>query len=315
MKLPSAEVNMKLKAAPKDKPMAAKVALEKLNDKGEDRRVVSPQNGPRLPEGGITKHLQGIAVHGSKVFLTTSASGGKIISATREAKSRVYIVKDKLVGFDQKVHPGGIQIIGHYLAIPVYNSNYSGVEIRDINDDLRLVKQFRTSRKPYCVGVTTTRDSAGEFYILAVVTENNGNRVEIYRTPSNLLLGDSNCFFELRWTYKAKLKRRKNPNKDWNSYPNNISLLSDTKGNVYFLGLYKRVGVGDNADLYHLDFGQPEDKMFQRLSRFHAKCHPAPAFRWGAGASVVRGNALEIYACEMNVKNKTTIRMDYFFSA
>jgi len=313
MALPAIEKNKKLKATPLGKPMAAQVALKKLRARGKIRLVIESDTGPQIPVGGIKKHLQGIAIRGTRVFLTTSVRGGKIITARATPDRQHFIVKSEPVVFDMKVHPGGIQIIGHYIVIPVYGKQYTGIEIRDINDGLSVVKRFNTHRKPFCVGVATTNDGAGEFYVLAVVTDSKGRRVDVYRTPSNLLLKDPACFFELRWTYRAS-PNVKDPKKDWNGYPNNISLLSDTGGNVYFLGLYKTALIGgkDFADLYHMDFGQPESKMFRRLSRFHARCNPGPAFRWGASASVVGSAALEIYACEKDVQNKTTIRTDLF---
>ncbi len=85
--------------------------------------------------------------------------------------------------------------------IPIFNKNYTGIEIRDINDGLSVIKEFRTDRRPYCVGIATTSDDKGEFYVMAVVTDSKGRRVNIYRTPSNLKLKDPSCFFELHWIY------------------------------------------------------------------------------------------------------------------
>ena len=315
MALPAAEKNRKLKAAALGQPMAAETALKKLKKKGTQRLIVRQPGGPTIPDashqGGL--HLQGIAVRSNRVFLTTSARSGKIISARSDGPGK-YGVDTPAVGFGRRLHPGGVQSIGHYLVIPVYGGGWEGIEIRDTSNHLALVKKFRTSRKPYCVGIATTRDADGEFYILAAVTQSDGSRVEVYRTPSNLQLTDPACHFELRWMHKAPLPAS-DPDKEWNGYPNNISLLSDTRGNVYFLGLSKTQVTGgeDWADLYHMDLVRPEQTMFRRLHRFHAKCHSAPAFRWGAGATVTGPDSIEIHACERNVQdNNSKIRVDVF---
>jgi hypothetical protein len=240
----------------------------------------------------------------NRVFLTTSAKGGKIITGLSTVDKQHYIVDREAYGFDtkDKVHPGGIQIIGHYLVIPIYYKQYTGIEIRDIDDKLSIVKRFRTEKNPYCVGITTTHDQTGEYYVLAVVTHNKGRRVDIYRTPSGLELKNPNCDFDLRWTYKASTDNT-DPKKDWNGYANNISLVSDSKGNIYFLGFYNtsELGTGKNyVDLYRMDLSQPEDKIFIRLSRIRAKTDKG-SFRFGGSASVVGTDSLEIYACERNV--------------
>lgn len=218
------------------------------------------------------------------------------------------------MGYDEKTHLGGVQVIGHYLVIPIYFKQYTGIEIRDIDNELKIVKQFRTERKPYCVGIATSNDSMGEFYVLAVVTHNKGKRVDIYRTPSNLNLSDPGCFFELRWTFNASSKVE-DTKKDWNGYANNISLLSDTRGNVYFLGLFNSsaLGIGKNfADLYHMDLKQPEEKIFRRLGRFSTSRSLEVGFRFGGSASVVSQDALEIYACARNPADKHTIKANLY---
>jgi len=319
MAIPPSEKNKKLKASPPGEPMSAKVVLKLLRARGKAALIISSDSGPQFPIGGIKEHLQGIAIRKDgrgrpHAYLTTNAEGGKIVIARNEPDGKNYIVEEEPVGFDKKnIHPGGIQIIGHYLVIPIFNKEYSGIEIRDLNDGLSVIKEFRMDRRAYSVGIATTSDNKGEFYVMAVVTHSEARRVDIYRTPSNLKLSHPSCFFELKCIYRPG-PIVKDLKKNWNNYSNGISLLSDKKNNLYFLGFYKTslVGGKDYADLYHLDLKQPEDKLFKRLSRFHAKCNDGPAFRWGASASVLGDDTLEIYACEKNVQNKTIIRKDMF---
>ncbi|MCK5391542.1 MAG: hypothetical protein KAJ31_03885 [Deltaproteobacteria bacterium] len=320
MAIPPGEKNKKLKASVSGEPMAAEVVLKQLRARGKAASIISSVSGPQLPIGGIEEHLQGIAIRKDgrgrpHAYLTTNAEGGKIIVARNEPDGKNYIVEEEPVGFNKKdIHPGGIQIIGHFLVVPIFNDEYSGIEIRDLNDGLSVIKEFRIDRRAYSVGIATTSDNRGEFYVMAVVTHSEARRVNIYRTPSNLKLSHPSCFFELKCIYKpgSKVKDLK---KNWNNYSNGISLLSDENNNLYFLGFFKTTllpGGKDFADLYHLDLTQPEDKLFKRLSRFHAKCNDGPAFRWGASAFVLGDDNLEIYACEKNVQKKTTIRKDMF---
>ena len=122
-------------------------------------------------------------------------------------------------------------------------------------------------------------------------------------------------FFELHWTYDA----RTDP--VWNGYANNISLLSDTKGNVYFLGFYntsKTGFLGKNfVDLYHMDIeldpDKPERIIFHRLHTFEAKTSRKRGFRWGAGGTVVEPDAIEIYTCANNpIDEKRQIETEFY---
>lgn len=330
MAIPENEKNKKLKASPAGQPMAALTALKKLKRSKEETWIISSVKGPPLPGGNLIKHLQGVAVlHGrsikekltpkkdrSRMFLTTSGDGGKIITTEATPDGKNYIVDNEPIGYDHNLHPGGIQIIGHYLVIPIYfdNNSFTGIEFRDLNDKLRIVRNVITDRRPYCVGIATSKDKNGEFYVLAAVTKGDGSLVYVYRTPSGRRLTDPSCFFELCWKFRASPKTG-NPNKDWNGYPNSISLISDKGGNVYFLGLYKgrqepRVGK-DHVDLYHMDISDTRIIKFKRLGSWKAETEHA-SFRWGGSASVVGDDAIEIYACAHNITKKTVIKTDIF---
>jgi hypothetical protein len=60
MALPPKEKNKKLKATASDEPLAAQVALAKLNKKAKYSMIYSEADGPRIPQGGAKSHLQGI---------------------------------------------------------------------------------------------------------------------------------------------------------------------------------------------------------------------------------------------------------------
>jgi len=316
MAIPEKEKNIKLTAAPPGEPMAAVTALKKLKHKAKHSMVYSSDGNPELPQGGAAYHLQGVSVYlgsGAKrnrVILSTSAGKGKLIMGKATVDKRHYTVETEPVGYetDEKVHPGGIQVIGRYAVIPVFYKDYEGIEIRDIENGLQTIKEFTLESKPYCVGITTTGEGAGEQYVLAVVTKPDGSRVDIYTTPVGKKLSDPQCGFSRYGIYWKQSYET-----SWNPYSNNISLLSDTGGNIYFLGFYNNdpdLGYGvDIADLHLMELKENRDVKFKRLSEFIANRKDG-SFRFGAGATVLDTATIQIYSCERNVQKDLSIGMD-----
>jgi len=310
------EKNKKLNAAPAGEPMAAVTALRKLKHKAKNSMVYSRDGKPELPHGGVAYHLQGVSVYvgtGNKrnrVILSTSADKGKLIIGIATPDKRHYRVKAEPIGYEteEKVHPGGIQVIGKYVVIPIYYKGYKGIEIRDIMDGLNIVKEFTIKNKPYCVGITTTGKNSSEYYVLAVVTKSDGSRVEIYTTEPGYKLSDSQCKFSYFGSYRPNTYET-----SWNYYSNNISLLSDTDDNIYFLGFYNtdRVfGYGiDVADLHQMELKETATVTFRRLSEFVAE-RKNGSFRFGAGAAVLNASSIQIYSCERNGQKDLSIGFD-----
>ena len=98
------------------------------------------------------------------------------------------------------------------------------------------------------------------------------------------------------------------------AYVNNISLLADTGGNVYLLGLYRK-GSANYADLFAVNVdavGLPK-RVLTKLARVKVQCDDGTGFRWGASALVVSRTKLRLFACEGRVsKNPRRIRLNIF---
>ncbi|MCH7518680.1 MAG: hypothetical protein IH964_06590 [Candidatus Dadabacteria bacterium] len=310
------EKNKKLDAAPTGEPMTAVTALRKLKNKAKYSMVYSRDGKPELPHGGVKYHLQGVSVYvgtarrRNRVILSTSADKGKLIMGIATPDKRHYTVEAEPIGYEteEKVHPGGIQVIGQYVVIPIYYKGYKGIEIRNIMDGLNIVKEFSIKNKPYCVGITTTGENSSEYYVLAAVTKPDGSRVDVYTTEPGYKLSDSQCTFTHFGSYRLKSNETR-----WNRYSNNISLLSDTDSNIYFLGFYNtdRVfGYGiDIADLHQMELKETNTVTFKRLGEFVAE-RKNGSFRFGAGATVLNASSIQIYSCERNGQKDLSIGMD-----
>lgn len=304
MGIPKREKNKRLLAGYTSTPLPAVSALEKLKPQAKYSMVYSSDGKPELPRGGAG-HLQGMSVYvgdstRNRVVLSTSADKGKLIVGLAIPSNQHYKVKTKPVGYQtpKKVHPGGIQVIGKYVVVPIYYTGYKGIEIRDIINNLDVIKKFEINYRPYCVGITTIGKNSNEYYVLAIVTKPDGSRVDIYTSKPGYKLSDTQCNFSYFGTY------RPNSNSTyWNYYSNNISLLSDTKDNIYFLGFYntdKVFGYGvDKVDLHLMKLEDNRKVRFIRLSEFKTKRNHGST-RFGAGATVLNDNSIEIYTCERN---------------
>ncbi len=306
--------NPKLKAPKGDRNYAVS-ALEALIQEASEYKVISASP---LPDGRHTLgsgHIQGVAMDDEYVILTTSAWKGYIFQSQYNAG--IFTVR-QLTPVADYVHPGGFQIIGSYIAVPVYNDDNAAILFYNYKKGMQYAGRFDTGKeKAYCVGITNTTDKAGnEFYVMAVVSDNKGRSVDFYRMPSGALLSDGKFEFKPIGTWKNGKdinKKQWQPDKKWNNYPNSMSLLADESGNVYLLGL-KTNGLGgfgkDLADLYQIDLDKPANEMVTKLASFHAKLEE-PAFRWGASASVTSDTRIRIVVSERNIRNgNTEIRLN-----
>ncbi len=318
MPIPIREKNPKLTATTTGAP-AIVPALRKLGAR-TNVEVRARSGGSQIPASGKvlkTKHLQGVTTCGDRLVLSTSVKGGNLFTA-RRVDDALYVVQDPAVPLATNGHPGGIQAIGHYVAVPTYPNRGTDYEVqfRDVNNALRVVRSLRMSRKPYCVGVTTTHDNTGEYYVLAAVTHPRGDIVEVYRTPPNLVLGDPLCMFWLHGIYNRRVDAS-----DWIGYPNSISLLSDTRGKVFFVGLAQSAisvrrrrhfrstrprsapSLRDLVDVYHLDMNAPGDRLLVKLDRLRLRCARGASLRWGASASVTGADTIAVHTCERDVQS------------
>lgn len=260
----------------------------------------------RFVIGRAAEHSQGIAQDDHGFFLTTTEprEGGcrdQILyySDGCAAASAREVVEE---GFR---HPGGIQTIGAYVAVPLWESGEStrgkvALYGRDCKPRFDLIRS--TDHRPNAAGITDTGSRKRLRYVLATVVDEKGEKIRFYRTQPGLTKLQRDCFDEhVEWVL---------PN-DWDSsetYPNSISLFSDDKGNVYFLGMRTRgrtqaLAAGpDVGNVYQVCWSEDGRHVtLERRYHIHFKLdgqsYSGPSPRWGASLRVVGGTSVQIVFC------------------
>ena len=286
--------------------------------------------------GGIRKgrdsrsHFQGVAIRGGRAFLTLSGKrDGSIIVAEGSGKSFARGRRVRIEGFN---HPGGIQALGKYVAVPVYGHGTQKAFVHIYDSDLKLVCASLLARsKAYCVGIANLNLDGGERYILAVVSQSKGNRIDFYKSPVDAAI-DSDLTFEKHTTWESDTADTSTwtPDRRWDGHPNSISLIADQDDRLYLLGLnttpkWRRasrisrflfredaitaIGLGkDRAELYRIDLSASESQL-TKVAHRKMKCH-RPAFRWGASGTVTSESSFDIVTCESEVFKKRSKKVD-----
>ena len=204
-------------------------------------------------------------------------------------------------GWDEDyTHPGGMQLIGDVLVVPLETSNYEHSRI--LFYDVRAVIESPASAQPLddltierpktgtgAAGVTDWFDKEREqLYVFAAY--DNGNFV-LYTAPDT--------FFGPAHEPPEKHDRVTLPHDDYSS----IQLLTDTGGQKWMIG-FRGKNRGDNwADLYTFSaFTKPEPTL-QSSRPFAYELGEAVmgGFRFAAGMHIEpEANELTIYAGDRN---------------
>ena len=271
-------------------------------------------------ESDLADHLQGIAVcsqgsdQSDRFFVTTSARGGLVLSgvvATDGGRTEEYRVDcQSAVGSN---HPGGIQTIGQYAIVPVYDTKheskrsviqawYESSGQNGVQLEKKVIHTLPAGAKAYCAGICYREDFG---YLLALGLQSRGRLIGLYRKNND---GNEDGLLDGgKFIHFASVKTRK-------PHPNNISLCVDQDGTVSLLGFrlsgkFKSIGFGnDKVDLYTLSGSLLNKKTHAPQSRtritrdevHHLRCRPGgeqPSFRWGASARVSKNGKMEIVAC------------------
>jgi len=138
--------NLKLRAPDDEVENYAVAALEQLNREGVVAQVIGD-----FPND-FNGHLQGIAIRDKHAILTTSAKGGYLIPSKAEVSGLRFATKrSELKQIPNFNHPGGIQTIGSYVAVPVYNGvgRYISIIInRALNQQLVQILRLKKQIEP-----------------------------------------------------------------------------------------------------------------------------------------------------------------------
>ncbi len=280
--------------------------------------AAGPTRGPGQPGVATARfdhppHNQGVAFRRQGFYLTTS-SGDRIISCDlHETFPDSFRVRKSIRVTDHTteehyVHPGGIQTIGDYVAVPVINENGTG-QVRFLNPDLDApISAFETESAAFCVGVTNVRANDRAIYIAAVSATEDGNEIWFYGARADSL---SKCVWSAYpgpWRVETADTRewrnaRGASDTKWHGCKNNLSLLSDRNGALYLLALGNTEAQAqgeDYADLFAVDLSKKvslrklASVKLRGISNRSVTGYAQPSARWGCSARVIRANHVRI---------------------
>ena len=306
---------------------AAEVALGAIKRRGRrdfvrsDSIDLSSNHHP--PANEVERHLQGIAVQNDEVYLTTSENDGQLIRARKANnvtnKPRYTFSREPVGPAGHTLHPGGIQAIGSYLAVPVYGNSISEIQFRDLTGVNMPCKNSVpiVEWKPYCVGITDRIDGNGRpYYLMVVGIDDDGTRFAFYSTQGTpgVDLAEHGCVF--KHTNVVSVDKVGGGL----GYANGVSLITDSGWASSFLGFKRRprnvIGrrfdggllSGDDVDLYSVEEVGGEVQL-KFAANYRYKCPVVlalpgygPSFRWGASATVSSDRVITLYACGRHVE-------------
>lgn len=273
-------------------------ALSSVNKYGTNYIFAGDCEG--LPVVFSGAHVQGIASYKNYLILThNSAFGfgnhGSIIILNKETQRIVTRIDTSDYGYN---HPGGIQQIDNYLAVPLENDTTSLIRFYDLSQmsDEQLpclldTKIIRENSKAGAVGITSYIVSDINYFLVAAVDDNG--IVDFYKSNGKSL-SNPECSFT-----KIEFEKSIEVNKNVQS----LCLVTDKAEKIYMIGFRSSDAiVEDYADLYSIDINSgacnPEATDIQFISTGGGPF--AVHFRYGAGLQVVSSTQIKILATERN---------------
>lgn len=253
-----------------------------------------------------SSHLQGIAFYQGLYLISQNAHGG-----TRGVLYVFSAATDALVATlplapgptDAYNHPGGIQVIGDYLAVPLQTQDYSAsvVQLYDVSGLTGSEPSIELASPDLIPGSNGIGVGGiglglvGDRYLAAAL---DNTEVTLFQSASDDLL--STTFDEL---YTAPLER----------YSAQTSILVQTDGTPYVLS-FESVSEGptfrDYGTVYVVDLAA---RTMPSRAETHFTTHaPAPLafgvhFRYGAGAVVSGPDALELLATQWHMADSCAL--------
>lgn len=304
--------NIKLKSGGSNHTVAA--ALEQLGSEGVEYEIV----GDQIPTSwfGVKLHIQGIALRDKYALCTSTVEDGVIIRAEHSPDDhRQFTYRDSITTEGFK-HPGGIQTIGSYIAVPVYTKEKrTQIQFyRFTGSKMKLVNQLpeEPDFNPLCAGITNYSRGDNEYYLLAASV--NSKEIRFYRSTANKPLSDQNCKFEpfAIWNVdnlEQSEREKWGADKKWLGYPNSISLIADDEDNVYLMGLTRKskrlFSFKELVDLYGLTFNENQNELTARIGLTKLASQRVKfkkgSFRWGGSARVVNESSFQVFSCQRAV--------------
>ncbi len=252
----------------------------------------------------IATHVQGIAHTQDYVFLS--------YNRIRIAPTGLLAVVSKKTGWvvhwmytpeetDNYPHPGGMQIIGDYLMVPVENGahNQSYIHFYDLSS---MTDKTPPTQLPYSLrrhngsggaGITNYTSGGVEYYLLAAY--DNG-KLYFYRS-NGMTLAEDGIAFSLLFTTEVSQ----------GGY-SAVCLLTDKNNGLYMVGFWTENPESapvDYVDLYSIDIENQSisDVLKSRhmITQYGDILGPAGVhFRFSAGLRILSDTTLKAYATQRN---------------
>lgn len=291
------------------KPQDVPKAFDKIRRQGHLRTYSgkTPEDEPGLPSL-IATHVQGIAQNDDYVFLShnrLSLASTGMVAVISKAKDKVLYWFDTPDLRHRYPHPGGMQIIGDYLMVPVENGDHdkSWIHFYDLSAMTKTDAPQKIRYSLYretgsgAAGITNYTVGKDEYYLLAAY--DNG-ALYFYRSNGRTLSQDDIDFAPL---FETRV--------DQDGY-SSICLLTSKAGALYMIGFRTHAADSDPEDYMDLHEINIDKGKLSLVSSRHMVSEyggivgpDGVHFRWGAGLRIVTGDsdsdvALKAYATQRN---------------
>ena len=256
------------------------------------RNVVS--KGKIKANNDLNSHIQGLAPYRTFHLLTHSDFGertGRLLIVDRTPGKETLAGELKLPVMSEDrpffFHPGGCQVIGDCLVVPIENGEgESVITFMDVSDpkNIREVNPLSRLPRPHndagSAGVTNLTIAGKDFWLLSAY--DNG-AIDFY-------LSEDPFPGKFKVIFSPVIQERE---------LQSLSLVTDVANNVFAIGLH-RTGAGrDEAILYSVNL---TTKKMTSVSKRHLRTTGpddiiggGPHFRWGGGIEIVSATAVDLY--------------------
>ncbi|MGD9850889.1 MAG: hypothetical protein AB7T38_06465 [Nitrospirales bacterium] len=291
-------------------------------------------------------HYQGIQRFGKYLAVSGSASqAGEILiieMASRPAADRFRSnrlssntppTNDRVIKVVEAsrtlTHAGGFQVVGDVLVVGMEGGNVSEVVFYNIKNPKNPQELYRIPRsgaiggfseKPSAGATALVKRPDGRFVL--IVGRSDSNVLDIYLSQAVNLL--TNTFQYVDSWHERELQGM---DREFGNYQN-INLIRQCDGQLFFVGLHKNVKLGgvirggeDWADLFKLELlqlsqtGNPgvmsHHTVITKVANRHIYCHDICDFDAGAGVYIDTNGELFIYGVE-HWRHSGVVRLNEF---
>lgn len=282
-----------------------RAAFNNISQKGKLRKFsgTTPKDDGGIA-GTIGTHVQGIVHNQDYVFLShnrLAVQSTGMIAVISKKKGEVQYWFDTPEEADHYPHPGGMQLIGDYLMVPVENGdhNQSDVHFYDLSNmtnkvpPQKLAYSLRRHNGTGAAGITNYTSGGIEYYLMAAY--DNG-KLHFYKS-NGLTLADPG--FALSSLFETKVAE--------GGY-STICLLTDKNNGLYMIGFWTEspeLDPVDYMDYYTLNIDKKSiSGVVERrhmITEHGGVVGPDGVhFRFGAGLRIMSDTSLKAFATQRN---------------